>query len=102
MCLTNSMNLFRIIVLTAILSTLFAPALRAEAPLAADASIEQVLDALDQRGKSLKGFTAKLSDTNGDPDLGNVSTHTGAIWLVAPVTDRTAFTFFSTSSSSAT
>lgn len=49
--------------------------------LPANASIDAVLDALDRRGQTLKEFTAKVAMTEGDPDLGNVSTRFGRIWF---------------------
>jgi hypothetical protein len=75
------MRFIRAIVLTAIVSILLPAILRADAPLAADASVENVLDALDQRGKTIKEFVAKLSDSSGDPDFGNQTIHTGTIWF---------------------
>jgi hypothetical protein len=75
------MKFIRTIVLTAIASILLPAALRADSPLPADASVDSVLDALDQRGKTIKEFTAKLSDSSGDPDIGNETTHTGTIWF---------------------
>jgi len=51
------------------------------AALPADASVDQVLDALDQRGKTMREFTAKVSDKTGNPDLGEDTTSTGRIWF---------------------
>ena len=54
--------------------TLAAPADQPK-PLPADANVDQVLDALDQRGKSLKEFTADVKLTEEtDPNLGGVIT----------------------------
>lgn len=65
-----------------ILSAVLLPACLAdEAPLPANATMDQVLDALDQRGKTLQSFSADLSDTTGDPALGNEQTRTGMIWF---------------------
>jgi hypothetical protein len=75
------MTFIRTIVCTAIASMLLSTALRADVPLPADASVENVLDALDQRGKTIKEFVAKLSDSSGDSDFGNQTIHTGAIWF---------------------
>ena len=52
-------------------------------PLPAKASVDEVLDALDQSGKSLEGFTATLTETTTDPNaaLGNDKVRTGAIWF---------------------
>jgi outer membrane lipoprotein-sorting protein len=44
-----------------------------------DASVDQVLDALDARGKGLKGFSAKVS-LNEEDDIGLSSTRTGRVW----------------------
>lgn len=52
-----------------------------EAALPADASVDQILDALDQTGKSLKGFDAKVRLTEGDPSLADYVTRAGKIWL---------------------
>lgn len=49
-------------------------------PLAAHATVDQVLDALDQRGRGLKDFSAKVSITQGDPTV-SVSTRTGQVWF---------------------
>lgn len=49
------------------------------APLPADANIDQVLDALDQRGENLRDFTAKVSITEGNPNLGELTTRTGVV-----------------------
>lgn len=53
----------------------------ASAPLAANASIDQVLDALDERGKNLRDFTARVAITKGNPDLGNLDTDFGQVWF---------------------
>ncbi|MDB5330540.1 MAG: hypothetical protein JWP03_1691 [Phycisphaerales bacterium] len=52
----------------------------ASAPLPADASADAVLDALDQRGQSLKEFTAKVRITEGDPNI-SITTRTGLVWF---------------------
>jgi len=51
------------------------------ADLAPTATNDQILDALDQTGKSLKDFTAKVSLTEGDPDLGDLKTSIGQVWF---------------------
>src|SRR3954454_11635868 len=60
------------------------PAGQAAAPaqgaLAADATADQVLDALDARGQNLKGFTAKVSLREEDIGIGVASTRTGRAW----------------------
>jgi outer membrane lipoprotein-sorting protein len=47
--------------------------------LPANATVDQILDALDQRGKSLHEFTAKVSLTSGDPSIGDQSTRIGKL-----------------------
>ncbi len=47
----------------------------------ADASVDQILDALNQTGKSLKDFDAKVRLTEGDPSLADYVTRAGKIWL---------------------
>jgi len=48
--------------------------------LSANASIDQTLDSLDQTGKNLKEFDAKVKLTEGDPNLSDYATRTGSIW----------------------
>lgn len=50
--------------------------------LAANANVDEILDALDQRGKTLHDFTAnvKLIETS-DPALGISKTRTGQVWF---------------------
>ena len=48
--------------------------------LSANASIDQTLDSLDQTGKNLKEFDAKVKLTEGDPNLSDYTTRTGSIW----------------------
>ena len=50
--------------------------------LPANATIDQVLDVLDRRGKTLHDFTAdvQLGET-GDPAIGNTTTRTGKLWF---------------------
>jgi outer membrane lipoprotein-sorting protein len=52
-----------------------------------DASVDQVLDALDARGKSLKGFSANVSLSEED-DIGLSSTRTGRVWYQQPAGDN--------------
>lgn len=52
----------------------------AAAALPADATVDQVLDALDQRGQTLRGFTAKVRLTETDEDLQQSSTRSGRAW----------------------
>ena len=49
----------------------------AQAELSADAAVDQVLDALDQRGQSMREFTATVRLTSGDKLLGDLSTRVG-------------------------
>jgi hypothetical protein len=61
-----------------------APAAAAAAPggaLAADASVDQVLDALDARGDGLKDFTADVKLEEVDEAVGNAIVRVGKIWL---------------------
>lgn len=55
----------------------------ADAPvdLPPNATVDQVLDALDARGRSLREFTAVVSITEGDPDVGNVTVRSGHVWF---------------------
>jgi hypothetical protein len=53
----------------------------ATAPLPADASTDAVLDALDQRGQSLKDFTANVRITEGDVNTTGITTRTGQVWF---------------------
>ncbi len=50
-----------------------------DGPLPPDASVDQVLDALDQSGKALKEFDAKVKLTEGDPNLANYVTRAGKV-----------------------
>ena len=47
------------------------------APLSAKSSVDQILDALDARGRNLKAFVADVSLTEGDASLANEVTRTG-------------------------
>jgi outer membrane lipoprotein-sorting protein len=74
------------LVLIALVIAAFLPALTLAAPadppkpLAADANVDQVLDALDQRGKSLKEFTADVKLTEEtDPAFGISTVRTGKV-----------------------
>src|SRR3954471_24902643 len=49
--------------------------------LTADSPVDDVLDALDSRGKSLSDFPATVKLTDSDPALGRSSTRTGKMWL---------------------
>ncbi|HWE01669.1 MAG TPA: hypothetical protein VG326_04605 [Tepidisphaeraceae bacterium] len=49
--------------------------------LPADAKVDQVLDALDVRGKTMKEFTAKVSLTEGDINFGDLKTSIGRVWF---------------------
>src|SRR5690606_17097897 len=51
------------------------------ATLPKDASIDQTLTALEQRGQSLKDFVADVALETLDPALGNFSTRTGRVWF---------------------
>jgi outer membrane lipoprotein-sorting protein len=44
-----------------------------------DSSIDQILDALDARGRNLQAFTADVSLTEGDPALANEVTRRGKV-----------------------
>jgi outer membrane lipoprotein-sorting protein len=57
------------------------------AKVSPDASVDQVLDALDARGKGLKGFSAKVS-LNEEDDIGLSSTRTGRVWYQQPAGDN--------------
>ena len=47
------------------------------APLSAKSSVDEILDALDARGRNLKAFIADVSLTEGDAALANEVTRTG-------------------------
>jgi len=49
--------------------------------LPADASIDRVLDALNERGKPPTEFIAKVSDATIDTSVGTDQKHTGMIWF---------------------
>lgn len=51
----------------------------AEASLTADSTVDQILDALDARGKNLEAFTADVSLTEGDVALANEVTRRGQV-----------------------
>src|SRR4051812_2374143 len=53
------------------------------AKVSPEASIDQVLDALDARGKGLKGFSANVSLSEED-EIGLSSTRTGKVWYQQP------------------
>ncbi|MDB5358305.1 MAG: hypothetical protein JWN24_4758 [Phycisphaerales bacterium] len=53
----------------------------AAAPLPADPSIDVLLDALDQRGQSLKDFTANVRITEGNENITGITTRTGQVWF---------------------
>jgi outer membrane lipoprotein-sorting protein len=57
--------------------------------LPANATADQVLDALDQRGKSMQEFTATVKLKAGDPDVGDESTRIGKISLQKKSDDST-------------
>jgi hypothetical protein len=57
-----------------------APA-EAQPPLPAEATLDQVLDALDARGQNLREFSAKVSLSSGDPLVEGVSTRVGQIYF---------------------
>ena len=73
------------IVLTLCSLTLLAVASRAELaptqPLPEDAPTDQILDALDARGKDLKDFSADVKLTETDPALALSSTRAGKVWF---------------------
>src|SRR2546423_15699070 len=49
----------------------------AQTDLSGGASVDQILDALDARGKGLQSFTADVSLTQSDTAVGDPSTRTG-------------------------
>ena len=49
--------------------------------LTADASVDQILDALDARGDGLKDFTAQVKLEEVDEAVGNAIVRTGRIWF---------------------
>jgi hypothetical protein len=51
------------------------------APLPPDASVDNVLDALDARGKDFSDLTADVKLSEIDPNLGTGKTHVGHLWL---------------------
>ncbi|HET6246781.1 MAG TPA: hypothetical protein VFE47_03705 [Tepidisphaeraceae bacterium] len=56
-----------------------APSADAPGDLPANATVDQILDALDQRGQTLREFTAKVSLTSGDKFVEGVSTQVGQV-----------------------
>ena len=72
-------------------------AVDANAPgeLAANATVDQILDALDARGKSMHEFTAKVGLKWGDPNVGDESERFGTILLqrTSPDTARVRVQF---------
>src|SRR5947209_20227547 len=50
------------------------------APTKADASVDLTLDGLDQVGRNLREFSAKLESTETNVDLGDFSKSAGRIW----------------------
>ena len=53
----------------------------ADQKLAQDSSIDQILDALDARGKDLHSLSADVTMTETDPDTGDESLRRGKVWL---------------------
>jgi hypothetical protein len=77
-------SLFAVIVLA---GAVFAQAAPATAP-ATDPQIDQTLDALHDRGPTLKEFTADLRETDTDTIMQNTTTKTGKVWYqVKPTGD---------------
>ena len=69
---------YRIVMSVALLMGFIGSSCRAE--LSATSSVDDVLDALDQRGHDLKTLSAKVSMTDVDPNSGDVgTTHTGQL-----------------------
>lgn len=50
-----------------------------QTPLSPDSTVDQILDALDARGRDLKAFTADVSLTEGDITLANEVTRRGKV-----------------------
>lgn len=50
-------------------------------PLKVDASIDELLDALDARGENLESLSATVRLTETDPGIGNTVIRTGRFWL---------------------
>lgn len=46
-----------------------------------DSSVDQILDALDARGKDFKTFTADVKLTETTTDFGDVTTRSGKVWF---------------------
>lgn len=78
--MTQITRFFAVLGLILLLKPLFALAAD-PAPLPAGASIDQVLDVLDQRGKSLHDFTADVQLGETDPTIGNTTTRLGKVWF---------------------
>src|SRR3954453_20182488 len=58
------------------------PAAAASAkPLSADSSVDDILDALDARGKDLSDFTADVTLDDANAANGNNSTLSGKMWM---------------------
>jgi outer membrane lipoprotein-sorting protein len=56
------------------------PAGIAEKQLSADSSLDEVLDALDARGKDFKTFTANVKLAETTTDFGDTTTRSGKVW----------------------
>src|SRR3954470_1522880 len=54
-------------------------AARADGVLSPDSSVDEVLDALETRGKGLRSFTADVTLSTSDPALGPGDTQTGRV-----------------------
>jgi hypothetical protein len=80
--MTRTSTIFALITLATAPYTALRAGPPSDAPLPPNASVDTILDALDQRGKPPAQFVAQLSDTTvGDSGLGNDSTRTGMIWF---------------------
>ena len=57
------------------------PATDAAKALSSDSSVDQILDALDRRGRDLKSLTADVKMVETDQAIGDETTRTGHVWL---------------------
>lgn len=75
------MNPIRTPAASLLLLALLTATATAESPLPPDASVDQVLDALDARGKSLTGFVADVTLTETDEATKIDSQRAGRVWF---------------------
>src|SRR5271163_424236 len=63
------------------LATCIAAAPSTQSTLSPKSTVNEILDALDARGKNLQDFSAKVQLTDTDPDSGDSTINTGTVLL---------------------